>query len=436
MKFFHLADLHLGKTLHERDLTPDQEHALEAVLDAARAERPACVIMAGDIFDRAVPPTEAVRLLGRFVTGLKDIDPDLAVAIIPGNHDSAARLSFLSGVLGMAGVHVRAEAGESVTPVRIRRDGESARLWLLPFLMAGAFPVSGDGANGTPETAPEERPADPGLGELFDAADRDNPVSAPGVPVEAAQAPILRSQAELFARAMADLDAARERERSAERDDASAADILVCHAFVAGGQSGDSERAFLGTAELVDASLCAGFDYVALGHLHRPQAAGRNGRYPGSLLAYSFGDAGPERGFLSVEVKSGSFEARFIPIAPLRRMIRIDSSFESALSDPRWKQVEGDYVEALLEDADTVFNPVDALRRRFPFLLSVRQAAFERLRAGPADLPVPEDASGPGDTVSDYREFFSQMRGEAPDDEDLRLFTGLLEEVRRAADQA
>ena len=131
MRIFHLADLHLGKTLYERDLLEDQRHALSAVLETARAERPACVVLAGDVFDRAVPSAEAVTLLGEFAASLKAADPNLVVAMIPGNHDSAARLAYLSPVLAMAGVHIAADPGDCVRPVVVERGVERLRLWQI-----------------------------------------------------------------------------------------------------------------------------------------------------------------------------------------------------------------------------------------------------------------------------------------------------------------
>lgn len=418
MRIFHLADLHLGKTLYERDLIDDQRHALSAVLEAARAERPACVVLAGDVFDRAVPSSDAVTLLGEFAAALKASDPELVIAMIPGNHDSAARLAYLSPVLAMAGVHIAADPRDCVRPVVVERGGERLRLWLLPFLTPGSFGAPADAQ------ADQDAPAAPagptsGQRELF----ADDPADDP------ADEPTLRSQADLFAEATRRIVAAMAVAKAADGENR-AADALVCHAFAAGGEASESERVFLGNAELVDASGFSSFDYVALGHLHRPQSAGLNGRYPGSLLSYSFSEAGAERGFLSVSVAPGSFVAEFRAVRPLRRMARVSGSFDEVLSDPRFDRYSGDYVEATLSDATAVLNPMDALRRRFPFIMSLRQAAFER---GAAEAAEREPGRPVASLADDFAAFHREMTGSEPDERTAALFAELYEEARREA---
>lgn len=398
MRIIHSADLHLGKTLHEHDLLEDQRHALDAMIEAAAAERPACVILAGDVFDRAVPPADAVTMLGSFVARLKAIDPAMIVAMIPGNHDSAARLGYLAQILSGVGVHVAADPAACDRPVTVERGGERARLWLLPFLNPGAI-------------EPEATPVPTGQqGSLFD----EQPMP-------------LRSQADMFAQAMRRIEAAKAPLRAAD----DAADILVCHAFAAGGQPSESERAFLGTAELVDGSAFDQFDYVALGHLHRPQSVGGKGRYPGSPLAYSFSEAGSERGFLSVDVGRGFMHPEFRPISPLHRMIRISGSYDEILRDPRFGVYAHDYIEAVLGDADAVLNPVDAIRRRFPWLLSLRQAAFERARNDGEPTPAPARVAT--SAADDFVAFYRDLRGGDPEPDDRALFAELYEEAEREA---
>lgn len=408
MKLFHLADLHLGKSLYERDLIEDQRHALAAVLEAVAAERPACVVIAGDVFDRSVPPAEAVTLLGEFVASVRAATRDEAsdgavVAMIPGNHDSAARLAFLAPVLASAGVYVASDPSACDVPVVVESGGEAARLWLLPFLTPGAF--------GRPEPGPAAAVAD-AQGDLFS----DEP------------APVLRSQADMFAEAMRRVGAAMEKARAAG---APAADVLVCHAFAAGGQPSDSERAFIGTAELVDGSAFEAFDYVALGHLHRPQSVGSRGRYPGSLLAYSFSETGSERGFLSVDLRPGSAVAAFRPVSPLRRMIRVEGRFDEVLADASLDAYAGDYIEAVLDDAAAVLNPMDALRRRFPFILSLRQAAFER--SGETERPGYAADRTTVSVADDFAAFYREMLEREPDPDEAALFAELYEEASREA---
>jgi exonuclease SbcD len=463
MKFFHLADLHLGKSVYEHSLLADQRYILDQVTVAVRDGSPAAVLIAGDVFDRAVPPPEAVRLFGDFLAELKAIDPDLVIAVIPGNHDSAARLSFASGILGLSGVHIRADAKDAAIPVTVQRGGELARLWLLPFLSPGAL-------------TPEMLPAASALPADLSAAAKPMADQAPALAADsvgdlfkAADPALLRSQADLFAAAVSMIQAkilsspvgpavsgdrkvlgrkgsmAARVEPTDELDfgqafgvDASSSpqvsDILLCHAFAAGGAAGESERVFLGSAELVNTALFEAFDYVALGHLHRCQSAGAKGMYAGSPIAYAFSEGQIDRGFLVVDVHAGSYTSNFRPLKPLRRMVRITGSYDQVLQDSRWSSHEADYIEAVLDDADAVLNPMGSLRERFPYLLSLRQAVFESGQTSGQDQQagLMEDADG-SLAEDDFIAFHQELRGCPPDGPLMDLFTAL---YREATDEA
>ncbi|MCK7531922.1 MAG: exonuclease SbcCD subunit D [Marinilabiliales bacterium] len=250
MRILHASDLHLGKTLHERDLLADQAGMLDQLRAAVAEHRPAALVIAGDVNDKAVPPPQAVSLFGGFLGRLKSEHPDLVVLAIPGNHDSPARLGFGDSIFRRAGVHLRVRAEEAGEPVVLERDGRAA-LSLGPALSGRREPSR------TPPLPVRPLPGGPGPD-----------------PAEAS------------------------------RDDG--ANVLVCHAYAAGGRTSDSERVFLGTAELVDAAGFDPFDYAALGHLHRSQKAGRKGLYPGSPPGYSFSEAGQDKGFLLVDVRRGA----------------------------------------------------------------------------------------------------------------------------------
>jgi len=382
------------------------------------------VLIAGDVFDRAVPSAEAVALLGQFAASLKAIDPGMVLAMIPGNHDSATRLAYLAPVLATAGVHVASDPEACEVPVVVERGGETLRLWLLPFLTPGAF------SRPAPATTPHEGLSPGRQGELFggeaETAGGLSPEPAfPGLAPEEGLTP-LRSQADLFAEAMRRIGVAMEAAKVAGNG-GGAVDVLVCHAFAAGGASSESERAFLGTAELVDGSAFEHFGYVALGHLHRPQAVGSRGRYPGSILAYSFGEAGCERGFLSVELSSMAPVVEFRAVKPLRRMIRVTGTYDQVLVDPEYNKYIEDYVEAVLDDAEAVLNPMDALRKRFPYIMSLRQAAFERDPDG--DRPGYAAGRASVSIEDDFAAFYREMSGKDPDADEAALFAELLKEA-------
>ena len=413
MLLLHAADLHLGKTLHERDLSPDQEAMLDRLLELLAEHRPAALLLAGDLYDRSIPPPEAVRLFDSFLSRAVGADPELVVVAIPGNHDSAARLSFGTQIMSRAGVHIRTDCELCAEPVIVERGGERAAIWPLPFLGAGSFSV--------PRAASREPEATLPAGDAPSQAELDFGSAADSAPVGG-----LRGQAELFAEAM---------RRILPRLDPSirpSYNVLLAHCFAAGGASSGSERAFVGMAEQVDSVPFAAFDYVALGHLHSFQAVGTTGRYAGSPLAYSFAEGGDAKGFVLVDLKAGGgFRAELLPVVPLHRMRTLEGAF-SVLSAPgAFPEYRGDFVEARLTDAESVLNPADPLRANFPNLLSVRQAAFELSAA--TQGAATHAPGGQNSVTADFKSFYAEMKGGGPDEETERLFASLVLEADHEA---
>lgn len=422
MKIIHAADLHLGRCLHERDLGPDQAVMLEALLAALVEHRADLLVLAGDIYDRAIPPPEAIALFDRFVTRAAQACPGLVIVAIPGNHDSAARLSFGAELLRREGLNIRSRPEEVAEPIIIEKDGERLSVWALPYLNPGSCLLP------DPEPAPaapaSQAPGSPAQGELF--GDEGAALS---------EAPSgLRSQAELFAEAMTLVKS---------RLDPESLNLLVAHCFAAGGSPSESERSFVGAAEEVPIGAFEGFDYVALGHLHRRQAAGPNARYPGSPLAYSFSEAeaSPEKGFLLVELGRDGFAERPILFEPLHHVARISGSYEELSRPGAFPEFRGAFVEARLTDESPVIDPVDALRANFPNLLSVRQVAFEMLVAQAAggqgreagtQPPRPEGEAGEGLVLDDFRAFHGAVCGKEAEPELEALFSEILKEAANA----
>ena len=399
MLVVHVADLHLGKTLHERDLLPDQAYMLEGLLALLRDRRPAALLLAGDLFDRSIPSPEALSLFNSFLERAVAGDPSLVIVAIPGNHDSAARLSFGAGLLARAGVHLRTRASECDQPIRVERDGESLDIWALPFLTPGSFGAEPSGGATGPRGDPES-PA----------------------PAAEEQSPVLRSQAELFAEGIARITARMSRR---------SANLLLAHCFAAGGTASASERVFVGSAEQVDARLMDSFDYAALGHLHRHQFVGSRACYAGSPLAYSFSEVDTPRGFLVVETGQGRFKTDLVPFAPLHPMHRVEGSFAELSQIGARPDLREAYVEIRLTDPLPVVNPADALKGNFPYLLSVRQAAFELTHDGSgSELP---DRGSAGSAAADFLLFNAEMRGTEPDEISTALFMELLAEAEREA---
>lgn len=386
MKLLHTADLHLGRTFHERSLIDDQRAVLAALAAALEAGDYAALVVAGDVYDRSIPSPEAVTLLGSFLAALRARFPGLAVVMLSGNHDSAERLGYGNALFADLGIHIVSDPRKSQEPIFLERGAERCAVFALPFLSPGAF--------GTED---------------------------------------LRSQRDLVARAAADLEEAR---AAAAAD--GAATVLAAHLFALGGREAESERAFLGTAERIDPGLFAAFDYVALGHLHRCQRVAANAWYSGSPLAYSFDEADQEKRFLSVEVRAGAApEVTELPIIPSRRVRRLAGAFEDFNAPNAYVDVRDDYLELSLSDAHLVDNPLALLRSRYPNLLSIRQdqalsalggeirSSFlerERRRAGEAARRGAAD---------DFADFLEDLYGSA-DPAKIELFASLAREAEDA----
>jgi exonuclease SbcD len=369
MRILHTSDWHLGKVLMERSLLEDQRHALGQITDVLRAGEHDLVVVAGDIFDRSVPPEDAVSLLGGWLADVREVAPRLPIVIIAGNHDSGARLAWSSSLLSAAGVHIRGEADRLEEPVRVRTAaGEDAEVWPLPFLWPGAI-AADEGPMGQART----------------------------------------------------LELALDRVRA--RQTAGMTQVLASHCFAQGGRTSDSERVLLGQATLVDPSWFEGFDYVALGHLHRPQSIASNARYSGSLLAYSFSEVSDGKGVVSVEVRAGQEpEARLVPIRPLRPMRAARGELDQLLHDAEYADLEESYLSIELTRPVEGAQPMAMLRQRFRHLLQLSNPIAE---AKLASAPAGSRARDQEDVDADFEDFQRHIRGCAPPDDVARAFRAL-----------
>ncbi len=333
MKLLHTADLHLGKTLHETSLLSGQKKMLDDIHFILKNDRYAALLICGDVYDRAVPPAEAVTLFSRFLAAVRSDCPDTAILIIPGNHDSARRLAFADEILQNQAIYIIQDTGRLQTPVTLTQENETAEVFMLPFLNFGIF-------------SPEQK-------DFADFPEAGN------------------SQAEMAAVAAALLKKAV---------NPAVPSILLAHLFTTGGTSSASERTFIGTAEHVDPSLFSFFTYTALGHLHRFQKVTERMYYSGSPLPYAFDEADDEKCVLSVEICCNETGAPVhitpIPILPERKMKRLEGSFEDFLNGSAFDVFQDAFLEITLTDSAVITNPMQLLRQKFPHILSIRQNSF------------------------------------------------------------
>ncbi len=375
LRVLHTSDWHLGRALHEESLLEDQAWVLERLVLAARDERPDVVVVAGDVYDRAVPPAEAVALLDEVLTRLADLG--VPVVVIAGNHDSGERLSFGARLLAGRGVHLRGALLNAHEPIEVPGKG---LLYALPFVDPDVVRglLGDDGVRG--HAAATERV----VARLrADAAARDLPT------------------------------------------------VLVAHAFVQGAaQTPDSERPIIvGTAGSVPAETVGGFDYVALGHLHAPQALSDGVRYSGSLLKYSFAEATHEKGAVLVEVERGRAVARTLPLGARRDVVRIQGTLEALLRREDLEAHRGDLLEATLEDEGYVLDAKRRLQERFPHVVSVVR---RELVAAPGQGSFGAQVAGAGhDDLKLFESFFNQVTGALPGPAHREVFTAALAELDR-----
>ena len=336
MKLLHTADLHLGKTLHETPLLSVQEKMLDDIHDILTQHDYAALIIAGDVYDRAIPSAEAVSLFSRFLARIREDCPDTAVCIIPGNHDSAQRLAFAHEILQNQRIYIAQDTCRLAEPVILTKGAEKLAVYLLPFLNFGAF-------------SEEDKEAYRAAGD---------------------------SQAEMAVVASHILQQAVQPDMPA---------LLAAHLFTIGGQSSSSERTFIGAAEYVNPDLFSCFDYVALGHLHRCQRITDRMYYSGSPLPYSFDESEDAKCVLSIDIDGTpkqsaagktSITIERIPIISERPLKRLEGVFTDFFTGTRYDEWSGCYLEITLDDAEVIAHPMQLLRQKFPFLLSIRQKSF------------------------------------------------------------
>ena len=321
MKFLHTGDLHLGKMFYELSLLPDQENMLEQLyntLHTAKESPYDALVIAGDVYDRAVPSPEAVSLFDDFLTRLRQNFPQLKIIIIPGNHDSARRLAFASHMLAFQGIYIYSAPEDLEKPIVF----PDAVLYGLPFLTPGFFS-----------------------------------------PEETAQVDMVQTA----------LDTILHHYRQHHTDK----ELLLCaHLFAAGGEESESERSFVGTAQQVPVALFKDFRYVALGHLHRCQQVAANMWYSGSPLAYSFSEADAAKYVLDVTIlPKANPTVTKIPIQPVHPVVRRCGSFEDFFRDTcnAFADCRNAFLEISCTDTCLIENPMNQLKSRYPYLLSFRQ---------------------------------------------------------------
>ena len=339
MKFFHLSDLHIGLKLVNHDLYEDQKHILTQIVDLAQKRQPDAVLIAGDIYDKAIPSTEAVNLFDYFITALTQALSHAEIMLISGNHDSAQRVDVFRQVLSRHKIHMIGlpprTPEEYIAQVTLTDKFGPVHFYLLPFVKPSM------------------------VKEITGSDDKGNNLS---------------------------YDAALHALVARETIDETQRNVLVSHQFYlsTGGHAediarSDSEIITVGNIDSINGDILEKFDYAALGHIHKPQRL--NGkdcfRYCGTPLACSISEAGQEKGIIEVELGAkGELTTTFLPLVPLHAVRKIKDTLEHVLAAPSM-----DYVSITLTDEEDldVFDMHDRLNAAFPNLLEIRRAARQNV---------------------------------------------------------
>ena len=320
MKFIHLSDLHIGKKVNGFSMLEDQQDILfKKILPIVYEEKPDCIIIAGDVYDKSIPPSEAVGLLDEFLVKLAE--RNLQVFIISGNHDSAERLAFGNRLIDKSGIHISPVYQKDTAAFTMKDDFGAVNIYMLPFIK----PVH-----------------------VRTAFESDEIISY--------------TDAVRMAVSQMDINIS-------ERN------ILITHQFVTGAERSDSEDVSVGGSDNVDASVFDEFDYVALGHLHRPQNVGtKRIRYCGTPLKYSFSEEKDNKSVTVVEMREkGILDVREIPLVPLHEMVTLRGTF-SKLTEKKFYEntsYREDYIRMILTDENDIDNALNKLREIYPNIMKL-----------------------------------------------------------------
>jgi DNA repair protein SbcD/Mre11 len=377
MRFIHTADWHLGRLFHGVHLTDDQAYALDQLVGLAKEARVDAVLIAGDIYDRAIPPPEAVQLLDEVISRLV-VNHHVPIVMIGGNHDSPDRLGFASKVLAGQRLHIFGPLSSEVNAVMLEDKAGPICVYAVPY-------------------------AEPAVvrGQLASESVRDHN--------SAMQALLARI---------------RQHQSVGRRT------ILVAHAFVIGGEECESERPLsVGGADAVDVTGFAGFDYVALGHLHRPQMVGHDHiQYAGSLLKYSFSEANHSKSVNLVDMgPDGQCTVERIRLSTRRDVRCLEGYLADLLQGPHAGENRDDYLMVSLLDTGAILDAPGKLRAVYPNVLNLERAIL----AGTRQIHTSRGDHRRMNDAELFAAFFHEVTGTALTGEQTSEYAAVVDAMRQ-----
>lgn len=375
MKLMHLSDLHLGKRVNGFSQIPDQRFILDRILELVTEQKPDAVLIAGDVYDKSVPSAEAVELFDGFLTRLSGTGTD--VFVTSGNHDSAERIAFGAELFSRAGVYVSPVFDGNVTAVEKEDGFGKVRFYLLPFLKPAHV-----------------RP-------FFPEA-------------------VIETYSDAIETALSGCDLTED-----------ARHVLLAHQLVTGAERSESEDISVGGTDNVDAQVFAGFDYVALGHLHRPQNVGANLRYCGTPLKYSFSEANHEKSVTMVNLGAkGDVSIETFPLRPMHDMKRIRGTYMelTARSFYADTDLQECYLNITLTDEDDIPDAIGRLRAVYPYIMTLE---YDNLRTRLQQNPLAEAAQPESSPLELFSLLYEKQNNTPMGPEETQYIQTLIEKIWR-----
>lgn len=366
MRFLHTADWHLGRIFYGQYLTDDQAHVLEhQFFTILKEEKIDGILLAGDVFDRAVPPIEAIELWDSIITRLA-MDYKVPLFVVSGNHDGAERLEVGRSMLSRSGIHIWGSPHHALQPFEFESSDGKVAICPMPF---SEPPRIGDALG---LSASESKPVDSEAEDsLFSYVESDEQESEPIFN--------LHNYDQMY---QAWSDCLYQQVPKGMRS------IAISHTFVMGGEVGGSERTLsVGGSEQVSPHVFKNFHYTALGHLHGPQRMGADHiRYSGSPLKYSFDEQGQKKSFTIIDMDTkGNVDISTIPVEAKRDVVILEGHFEDLLNNKELQiKHKDDYVQARLLDTMPIMDGMAKLRQVYHRCMTIELAG--RIATPVADM--------------------------------------------------
>lgn len=374
MKIIHLADLHIGKRVNEFSMIDDQKYILNQILEIIDKEKPDAVIIAGDVYDKQVPSIEAVELLDSFISDISK--RKTTTFIISGNHDSAERLAFGSTLMAMGKIYISPVYNGKISKYTLKDDFGNANFYLLPFVKPSHVK----------RFFPDEK---------------------------------IESYTDAIKVVVDNL-----------KLDTSEINILIAHQFVTGASRTESEEISVGGLDNVDASVFEDFDYVALGHIHRPQKIGTERiRYCGTPLKYSFSEVNDTKSVSIIEINSKEdFNLRMIPLIPKRDMRKIRGTYEELTTKTSYENTNtDDYIHVTLTDE---FNVADAIQKLRVIYKNIMKLEYDNMRTRESrKINLDDMVIENKNPLEIFSEFYKLQNNKEMNDEQKEIIKKIMEEV-------